>query len=181
MRNWSTLLILTVLATFLIGCGTGRTMVLNSPSSSSEIYSSTISLLNIESSVDIPDIAIVEFEEKLNKYLYKSEGFNRGNELQLKCRFIQFDKGDQFTRWFWGGLGNAGEGSLTIEAIFLSTEGEELAKIHSEGRIGSGFFGGEFSNAIDKAAKEIAEYAVSKYKIIGLKPAIGVDAQQATQ
>ena len=63
----------------------------------------------------------------------------------------------------FGGVGNAGEGSLTIEAIFISTEGEELAKIHSEGRIGSGFFGGEFSSAIDKAAMEIANFALSKF------------------
>lgn len=56
------------------------------------------------------------------------------------------------------GLGNAGEGSLTIEATYVDAEGTELATIHAEGKISSGFFGGDFTLAIEKAAKEIADY-----------------------
>jgi hypothetical protein len=40
----------------------------------------------------------------------------------------------------------------------------KLANIQTEGWIGSGFFGGSMSEAVDKAAEEIAEYAIANFK-----------------
>jgi hypothetical protein len=74
-------------------------------------------------------------------------------------RFVQFNPGSQFSRWFWGGIGSAGKGTMTVEAKFLDSNDKELVKIQSEGEIASGFLGGGFNLAIQKAAKEIAEYA----------------------
>ncbi len=50
------------------------------------------------------------------------------------------------------GIGNAGEGSLTIEVTYADQSGKQLGKIMSEGKIGSGFFGGSSDDAIEKAA-----------------------------
>jgi allophanate hydrolase subunit 2 len=36
--------------------------------------------------------------------------------------------------------------------------------IQTEGRIGRGYFGGSMSEAVDKAAEEIAEYAIANFK-----------------
>ncbi|HSK29843.1 MAG TPA: hypothetical protein VLA17_07755, partial [Candidatus Limnocylindria bacterium] len=62
------------------------------------------------------------------------------------------------------GIGNTGEGSLTVEAKFFDNADKELATIQAEGRIGSGFFGGDFSFALDKAAEKIAEYTKINFK-----------------
>ncbi len=76
---------------------------------------------------------------------------------------VQFDAGNQFERRFWGGIDNAGEGSLQVLAEFF--EGQtKLANIQTEGSIGSGFFGGSMSEAVDNAAGKIAEYAIANFK-----------------
>ncbi len=93
-----------------------------------------------------------------------------GKELTLKYRFIQFQEGSQFERWFWGGIGNAGEGSITCEVLFLDPAGAEVAKIQSEGRIGSGFFGGSIHDALGKMGEEVGKYTVQHFGRAGLKP-----------
>jgi len=40
----------------------------------------------------------------------------------------------------------------------------KLANIQTEGWIGSGFFDGSMSEAVDQAAEEIAEYAIANFK-----------------
>lgn len=100
-----------------------------------------------------------QFKAALEQELFEKGGFVRGDGLKIMYRFIQFNPGSQFSRWFWGGIGSAGKGTMTVEARFLEFDGKELAKIHAEGEITSGAFGGSFNLAIQKAAKEIAEYA----------------------
>lgn len=90
--------------------------------------------------------------------------FVQGSELIITYRFVQYDPGNQFTRWFWGGIGNAGEGTITLEATYVDSFGKLLAKIQSEGKIGSGFFGRYFSLALEKAAEEIAEYTIENFR-----------------
>lgn len=84
--------------------------------------------------------------------------------MTIRYRFVQYNAGNQFTRWFWGGIGNAGEGTLTVEAKYFDSQGKEICVIQSEGKIGSGFFGGSFDYAMDKAAKEIVEYTKANFK-----------------
>ena len=116
------------------------------------------------SSVSVPAEVKSEFQEKLNELLYEEGAFQKGPDLKIKYRFIQFDPGNQFTRYLLGGIGNTGEGSMTIEVKYFDAADKELATIQSEGRIGSGFFGGDFSFAVEKAAEEIAEYAKLNFK-----------------
>ncbi|HXG52541.1 MAG TPA: DUF4410 domain-containing protein [candidate division Zixibacteria bacterium] len=144
------------------GCGAGRALVLQPPPAKVSVASVTATEGN--STVSVPADVKSTFHQKLEDYLYAENAFEKGKELTIRYRFIQFDPGSQFTRWFWGGIGNAGEGSLTVEARFYDTAGNELATIQSEGRIGSGFFGGDFSFAVDKAAEKIAEYAKVNFR-----------------
>ena len=149
-------------ALMLAGCGVGRAMVIKPPDAKLKVAS--VQVTEWRSPVEVPSKVTSEFANKLNQYLFKEEGFRKGPELTIIYRFIQYDPGSQFTRWFFGGLGNAGEGSLTVEAKYLDATDNELATINVEGRIGSGVFGGALSNAVDKAAEKLAEYTKTNFR-----------------
>jgi hypothetical protein len=153
-------LLLTV--TVLGGCGTARTTIGAAPEQRTTFQS--IQVVDGNSTVLVPLEYQAAFKLSLNEALYKKSGFLQGDELTLKIRWIQFSAGDRFKRWFFGGIGNSGEGSMTIEAVYQDRSGKELAKTTTEGRIGSGFFGGSFDDAIARAAEEIANYAASTFK-----------------
>ncbi len=149
--------ILLMLTLSLTGCGAGRTMVLASPEipvrfTSAELYED-------KATVNVPGDVSASFQAKIDQLLYGQGVFTKGPGLKIRYRFIQFNPGNQFTRWFWGGIGSAGKGSMTVEARFLDSSDKELAKIQSEGEISSGAFGGSFDFAIQKTAEEVAEYA----------------------
>ncbi len=152
---------------FLLGCGAGRTMVMTPPAE--KITARTVNLVEEEPTVNVPKEVRDQFQKKLDKALFeakdgKEQTFVRGSEVELRYRFIQFNPGNQFSRYFWGGIGNAGEGTLTVEARFCNGRGEELAKIQCEGKISSGFFGGSFGLALDKAVREIVQFAEANFK-----------------
>jgi hypothetical protein len=153
----SFILILFACTLFLAGCGAGKTTVV----SLTEKYAkfTRAEIFEEKSTVQVPEQMKAQFKAALEKELFEKGGFVRGDGLKIMYRFIQFNPGSQFSRWFWGGIGSAGKGSMTVEARFLEFNGKEMAKIQAEGEITSGAFGGSFNLAIQKAAKEIAEYA----------------------
>ncbi|MBI2352424.1 MAG: DUF4410 domain-containing protein [Deltaproteobacteria bacterium] len=151
-----------LLAFILTGCGAGRAMVMKPPDS--KIRVASVEAVEGNSPVSVSADVKRAFVDKLKEYLYAGETFRPGSDLRISYRFIQYDPGNQFTRWFWGGVGNAGEGSLTVEARYLDAANKELATIQAEGRIGSGFFGGDFSFAVDKAAEKIADFTITNFK-----------------
>lgn len=141
----------------LAGCGAGKTTVVSLEDTYAKFTRAEI--FEEKSTVNVPEHVKAQFKGALEKELFEKGGFIRGDGLKIMCRFIQFNPGSQFSRWFWGGIGSAGKGTMTVEARFLEFNGKELAKIQAEGEISSGAFGGAFNLAIQKAAKEIAEYA----------------------
>lgn len=147
---------------FLGGCGAGRTMVLK-PTEVRQHFS-FVEISEGNSTVNIPANAKQSFCQKLEKFIYEEGGFQKGGDLKIKYRFIQFNPGSQFTRWFWGGLGSAGKGTLTVEAKYFDPTDKEVGTIQAEGEISSGAFGGSFDFAIEKCAKEIAEYTKQNFK-----------------
>jgi len=151
----------------LIGCGSGRTMVLKLPES--QVETGEVELVRGESTVEVPEKVIVQFEEELRKVLFeKTEDreapFVEGPGVKLEYRFIQFDKGNQFSRYMWGGLGNSGEGTLTVQVSYFDNTDQELTTIQSEGKIGSGFFGGSINSAVNRCAEEIANYTETNFR-----------------
>lgn len=159
--KFNNFLILTAILLLLQACGSNKTMVLQKPVVHNQIKS--IKIISDNANVDLPENYQKIFEDTLETKLYKKQLLAKGSDLSVHYRFIQFDKGNQFSRWFLGGLGNAGEGSLTVEAIFLDRQGREIGKVHTEGKIGSGFFGGSISYAVEQAADALANYIVKNF------------------
>jgi hypothetical protein len=137
-------------------------MVIKAPDAKLRVNS--VQVVEGNSTVPVPADVKETFTTKLDGYLYTEGGFQKGPELKISYRFIQYDPGSQFARWFAGGIGNAGEGSLTIETKYLDASDKELATVNVEGRIGSGFFGGALAEAIDRAAEKVAEYTKTNFR-----------------
>lgn len=150
-------------ALFLSACGAGTTTIIDGYEGEEVNLSSAI-LMEQESTVDVPEKIKTDFKESMDKQFFDKDLFTRGSMLQVKYTFIQFEAGSQFSRWFMGGIGNAGEASLTVKVDFSDAEGNHLSAINVGGKIGSGFFGGSVSEALNKAAKEAAEYAAASFK-----------------
>jgi hypothetical protein len=153
-KIWILILLMLML---LAGCGAGRTMVLAPPETSAKF--SSAELYEDKAAVSVPSDVSTSFQAKLGQLLYGSDGFTRGPGLKIRYRFIQFNPGNQFTRWFWGETVYAGRGSMTVEVRFFDSSDRELAKIQSTGEVASGAFGGSFGIAVQKTAKDVAGYA----------------------
>ncbi len=163
----ASLLVLPV-TTLLQGCGSARTVVTDAPAVKSSFAQASV--VEESSTVPVPDDAKTLFVERVNRSLFDDTTFKQGaGGLRLSYRFVSFSAGSQFERWFWGGLGNAGEGSVTVEVRFLDQSGKQLAKIQSDGRIGSGVFGGSMQDAVKNAAEEVAKFAKANFAVIDPK------------
>ncbi len=161
-RSWFAVLGLCML---VAACGTGRTMV-KEPPQQKRAYSA-VKLTRADDTVVVPEEYRVRFVSKIREQLYgtndKPGPFVEDEDLTIRIKVVQFEAGSQMQRWFWGGIGNAGEGSLQVLAEFYDGDAK-LAEIQTEGRIGSGFFGGSMGEAVDKAAEQIATYAITNFR-----------------
>jgi hypothetical protein len=152
----------------LAGYCVGKTIVIDAGVSRT---ARSIVVIEASSAVTVPAEADAVFKKKLDECLFTKGGFQKGEELTLTYRFVQFDEGSRLKRWAFFGL--AGEGRLTIAVVYADMSGKELGKIMTEVRIGSlrnstragvGFYGGSSDDAIEKAAKEIGGYSVTHFK-----------------
>jgi len=164
-KHWRGALAGVVLGIIVVGCGAGRTMVLEAPAVRRTFASATVD--NGNDAVPVPEEFRTRLTQKVREGLYgtdeKAGSFKDEAGLKVFLRVVQFDQGSQFQRWFWGGLGNQGEASLHVLAEF--NEGDKNpAHIQTEGRIGSGAFGGSVNFAVDKAAAEIVEFAAANFR-----------------
>ncbi len=153
-----------VLSCFLLlaGCGSGRLTVMD-PLDAGDFVSG-VRVQQAKGTVPAEPEMTQEFETLLKEKL-EEKGIKEGKSLTLSYRFIQINEGSRAARWFFGGIGNAGEGTLTVEVTYLNQNGKAIAKITSEGKISSGFGGGSFSNALEHAANEIAAYTAKALNI----------------
>jgi hypothetical protein len=156
MKNALKIFNLLLVIAVLSSCGTGRVIVLQSvhnvPSNPG------IRIQAAKDTVKTSQEISNKFSKYLSEALYTEEKICWGDDILLKYRFLQINEGNRLARWFTAGIGNAGEGSLTIEATYYDKSDKLLGKIHTEGKIGSGFFGGSIDSALEKAASEIAAY-----------------------
>jgi len=149
---------------FLTACGTGRTMVME-PVAERKVFSAA-KLERATDSVDVPEELRTMFTDQLRGDLYgkddKAGLFSEGEGLTIRVKVVQFEGGSQFQRWFFGGIGNQGEASMQLLTEFFEGD-RKLANIHTEGRIGSGFFGGSVESAVGKAISEISGFAAKNF------------------
>ena len=156
MKNNLKTLGLILLVGILTSCGAGKMMVLEPVHSVPSNPGVKIQAANdtVRISQEVSD----KFFKYLSDSLYAEGKARRGDDIVVKYRFLQMNEGSRLARWFTAGIGNAGEGTLTVEATYYDQSGKLLGKIHTEGKIGSGFFGGSVDHALEKAACEIANY-----------------------
>jgi hypothetical protein len=148
----------------LNGCGSSRTLdaQISPEYQRGEKYSS-INITQDEHSVIVPQEGIKHFRNSLMQNLEDDVGFKKGNDLTIKYKFISYNEGNRFERWFTGGLMGSGKASLIVEASFVNKKGIEIGKVKTQGKIGGGFLGGSVDHALENAAEEISRYASQFY------------------
>ena len=102
------------------------------------------------------------FRTKLAEELYADGAFTEAPGMTVRYRFIQIDNGSRFQRYMLGPI--SGKGTMAIEIVFLNANGERVSRIETGGEVSGGFMGGSFKSALEKAAKETAEYAVATFR-----------------
>ena len=106
-------LILVIVVAVITGCGTASTVVLDPVDQHSELKGVTISSGN--HNVEVPQKIVTQLQTGIEKGLYEENDFIKSDALLLEYKFLQQDEGNQFVRWFFGGIGNAGEVRLLLQ------------------------------------------------------------------
>ena len=150
----------------LVGCGTARTIVLEpikKDGASIKKYSQ-IKISADNHRVLVPADIKKTLHQVLKQGLIKAGIFSKDGDLTLDYTFVSYDSGNRFARFFWEGLGNAGEGSMVIRVKYFDGQGAQITEIETEGRIGSGFFGGSLHDAALRAADDIVDFTIKNFK-----------------
>ena len=146
----------------LISCGATNTLLLESPSEKTS--SKTIKIVEAKSTVEVSSEMKENFNKLLKKEIYSKGKFSEGNGITLEYRFLQFNEGSRMARWLTGGFNNAGEGTLTVEAVIKNGNNFIIAKIQVEGKIVYGFFGGSIDRAMTQVAQGVAKYTITNFQ-----------------
>ena len=125
---------------------------------------STATLEYDKSSVPVDDDNLSYTRNKLDDALFggASPIFQRGDGLKIRYRYVGFNEGSRFGRYLAPGI--AGGSKIVLETDFVGPDGTVLATVRGEGEVRGGFFGGSNKSGIDKAVKEIADYAASNFR-----------------
>lgn len=148
---------------FLAGCGSASTLV--TKPNDGRYKSAYILVEHQDAKVNTSTDSLTYFENTLKDNLYfEDNAFYKGPGLTLSYQFIRFEEGDRFKRFVTAGISDNAEGNLIIETTFLTPKGKEVGKIETHAYIRGGLLGGSVKEALEKAAKEIAEYAKLSFK-----------------
>lgn len=161
MKKYLSLLAIGFFALAIQGCGAEKLTVLD-PINDSEKKQS-ISVKEGKHTLAVPRESVDTFEKKFKEKLYKETHLTEGDDIQVVFRFIQYDEGSRFKRYLFGGLGNSGEGSLTIELVFLKRDGTQIGKVQAEGKIGSGLAGGSIDSAVESAVDVATDFIKTSF------------------
>lgn len=151
----------------LAACGSGH-LVVEQPNTS-QVRARGIELQYDNSTTNVPEGASEYVREKMEEAFFTGDNsiFQPGADMLVRYRFIGFDRGSRAGRWLAGPLG-VGGAQMVLEAEFVDTSGNVLARVRGQGELSGGFFGGSSNSAIDKAVNEIARYARQQF---GNRPA----------
>lgn len=157
------------------GCGAQRTLVLK-PAETKLSRFAALEVPAFQSNVpNVPEEVTQGLAKKVIEML-KEEGLfpqvaitvasgpSAAKVLVFNGTVIQYEPGSRVTRWFWGGIGSAGEASLTVKAVLIDREtGQVIAEGHMQGTIASGWFGGSTTETHNKVAEEIVKFIKNYY------------------
>lgn len=158
------ILLALVSAAFLAACGSGQTVILERPDGGAKYEQAY--LVEGEHLADVTAEQIKEFHDYLDDFMFGEKGVFQKDEggFAVSYRFTSFNPGSRAKRYIAGGIGNWGEASTVIEVTFTNPDGLQIGKINVEGRIGSGFFGGDTESTLKRAAREAVDYAEAHYR-----------------
>lgn len=148
-------------AAMLVSACAGSSNMVVTPNQSS-FRTREVALKYEGATVEAEGKGVAELKKYMTQAFYEKGLFQPGEKLTVKYGFMTYDEGNQAARYFLGGIGG-GEAKMVVGAEFYDANGNLLAKIQSEGRLNGGFFGGDASGAIKKAAEEIASYAAANF------------------
>lgn len=151
----------------LVGCGTSGLIIVKSPPNGIA-RGNIIQVNEIKSTTPIPEPACEKIRDILIGKLEKTGAFEavlkNGGKIIMDINIKSFDAGNQFERWFWGGLGDFGEGKIVLETVYTdAATNNEAAKIITEGTINCGVFGGSIDTAYSNAIQAIVKYTVEQF------------------
>jgi hypothetical protein len=163
--NWGVVLGC-LLAAVSVGCSAGRILV---PEASRKISTSEVRIVRGESTVEVPEVVLSQFEGRLRRGLYGTpdrEGplFREGPDLSLVYSFVRFNHGSQFSCHMWRGMDNPDEGTVTVQVIYSGEDGSESADFNPAGMIKSVYLGGSLNSVVDRCADEIAGYTAANFR-----------------
>jgi hypothetical protein len=144
----------------LSACASSNNIVL--AANTTNYQSSNVALVYDNATVKVEDQKVALLNKYLEEALFDKDAvFAKGEGLTIKYGFIGYNEGSQAMRYLAGPI--AGGAKMVIVAEFLDPAGKSLAKIHSEGSVSGGFFGGDSDSAIKGAAKKIAAFAEENF------------------
>lgn len=141
----------------LLGCGGIReTKVLKAYDIHKDYPSLTISEGN--SKVHVPPEIKDLFKVNLNNLLIEKGKFKHGTDLNIVYSYIRFHPGNQSAHHLI--TGGMGEGSITINVIYVDNTGNEISSIQASGKISLGY---PINLTIEDCAKQIALYTEENF------------------
>jgi hypothetical protein len=146
------ILIAFILSLSLAACGGSRNIVIDPVESSSARFAGDW-LYEDNSTVAIEDDEKAYFQKKLTEYLEPRLRLGDRDGLQMKYRLIGYDDGNRGKRWLAGFTG-WGEGSLVIQTVFMTPDGEELSTVNTDASISGGFFGGDIESTFKNGSRQ---------------------------
>ena len=125
----------------------------------------SVTLVYDEQVTGIPAESSAYVQRKMEEAFFGGDNsfFARGTEMTVRYHFVGFDRGSRFGRYMLGPLG-VGEAQMVLEAQFVAPDGRILAVVRGQSDVRGGFFGGSYNTAIDKAVREIRDYAVAHFR-----------------
>lgn len=157
----ATLSVLTLL--LLSGCGTAST--LTSKPNDSHYKSTYIQVERVACDTAISQENLSFFDQELKTELYfEDNAFYKGDGLILSYKFITHKEGDKLKRFATFGTSHEAEATMVIETTFFAPRSKEICKIETHAFVTGGPFGGSIKEALEKAAREIAQYAKLNFK-----------------
>ncbi len=152
------------LATLLL-CACGTASTLTSKPNDSHYKSTYIQVERAESDTPISQENLSFFDQELKTELYFEENpFYKGDGLILSYKFITHKEGDKLKRFATFGTSHEAEATMVIETTFFAPRSKEISKIETHAFVTGGPLGGSIKEALEKAAREIAQYAKLNFK-----------------
>jgi len=147
-----------VIALGVASCGTSSTLIIEQPRELTYESRAVPASFTIRATpiAQVPQEDTAAFEERLRRKL-ESAGIN---DLLIEYHFVHSGNDEQLERWFTGGSDRR---SVTVDVVFESPDRQRLAHIQVQGRTEPGLFGGSFRHALDRAADEIAAFAIEAF------------------